>query len=142
MPVYLWLKAFHVAAVITWISGMMVVALALASRATHAGVEIMQDAHGLETIRRWDRYVTVPAMLMAWGLGLAMAMQAGWFSSPWLMIKLPIVGALAALHGLLSGRLRRAGRSADQPPSALLYAAPATILCVVMIAILAVTKPF
>ena len=71
-----------------------------------------------------------------------MAMQAGWFGSPWLTIKLAIVGALSALHGLLSGTLRRLSASADQPPAALRYAAPATILGVVMIAILVVTKPF
>jgi len=71
-----------------------------------------------------------------------MAMQAGWFASPWLMIKLALVGALSALHGLVSGMLRRLGVSADHPPAALRYAAPATILGVVMIAILAVAKPF
>jgi uncharacterized membrane protein len=58
------------------------------------------------------------------------------------MIKLAIVGALSALHGLLSGMLRRLGASAEQPPAALRYAAPATILGVAVIAMLVVTKPF
>jgi uncharacterized membrane protein len=93
-------------------------------------------------IRRWDRRVTLPAMLLTWALGIAMAMQGGWFSSPWLMIKLIIVSALSALHGVLSGTLRRLERDAAQPAAILLYAAPTTILGIVMIAILVVTKPF
>jgi putative membrane protein len=139
---YLWLKAFHVAAAMTWMGGMLAAGLVLASRLAGAGVQATLDMRQLDVIRRWDRRVTLPAMLLVWGLGLAMAMLAGWFGSPWLTIKLAIVGALSVLHGLLSGMLRRLSTSADQPPAALRYAAPATILGVVMIAILVVTKPF
>ena len=142
MQVYLWLKAVHVAAAMIWISGMVAAGLAVASRLTRAGMQATPDPRHLDVIRRWDRCVTLPAMLAVWALGLVMAMQAGWFASPWLMIKLAIVGALSALHGLLSGMLRRSSASADQPPAALRYAAPATILGVAMIAILVVTKPF
>jgi protoporphyrinogen IX oxidase len=142
MQVYLWLKAFHVAAAMTWIGGMLAAGLVVASRLTCAGSQATHDPRHLDVIRRWDRCVTLPAMLVVWGLGLVMAMLAGWFGSPWLMIKLAIVGALSALHGLLSGMLRRLSASADQPPAALRYAAPATILGVVMIAMLVVIKPF
>jgi uncharacterized membrane protein len=142
MQLYPWLKAFHVAAAMTWISGMVAAGLVVASRLACAGVQATQDPSHLDVIRRWDRCVTLPAMLAVWGLGLVMAMLAGWFASPWLMIKLAIVGALSVLHGLLSGMLRRLSASAGQPPAALRYAAPATILAVVMIAMLVVTKPF
>ena len=142
MQIYLWLEAFHVAAAMTWISGMVAAGLMVASHLACADIQTTRDTRYLDVIRRWDRCVTLPAMLVVWGLGLGMAMQAGWFSSPWLMIKLAIVGALSALHGLVSGMLRRLGASADHPPAALRYAAPATILGVVMIAILAVAKPF
>lgn len=142
MQVYLWLKALHVAATMTWISGTVVAGLAVASRMACAGIQAEQDRSFLAVVRRWDRSVSLPAMLLAWALGIVMAMQAGWFSSPWLMIKLAIVGALAALHGVLSGTLLRLNGSADQPSAILLYAAPAAILGVVMIAILVVTKSF
>jgi uncharacterized membrane protein len=142
MHVYLWLKAFHIAAATTWISGLVAAGLAVASRPACAGIRTAQDRSSLAAVRRWNRRVTFPAMLLAWALGIAMAMQAGWFSSPWLMIKLIIVGALAALHGVLSGTLRRLDCGVDHPAAILLYAAPATILGVVMIAILVVTKPF
>jgi len=142
MQVYLWLKALHIAAATTWISGLVVAGLAVVSRQACAGMQATQDRHYLDTIRRWDRCVTLPAMFLTWTLGIAMAMQAGWFSSPWLMIKLGIVGALSALHGALSGTSRRLDHGTDQFAAVLLYAAPATILGIVMIAILVVTKPF
>ena len=81
-------------------------------------------------------------MLLTWALGIAMAMQGAGSSYPWLMIKLTIVGALLALHGVLSGTLRRLARGAAQPAAILHYAAPATILGIVIIAILVVTRPF
>jgi uncharacterized membrane protein len=142
MQIYLWLKAIHIAAATTWITGLVVAGLAVASRLVRAGIQTAQDPYLLEAVRRWDRFFTLPAMLLTWALGTAMAMQAGWFSSHWLMIKLTIVGALLALHGVLSGTLRRLARGADRPAAILLYAAPATILGIVMIAILVVTKPF
>jgi putative membrane protein len=142
MQLYLWLKAFHIAAATIWISGLLVADLAVASHLACAGIAAAEDRCLLAMVRRWDRRVALPAMLLAWALGIAMAMQAGWFSSRWLMIKLTVVGALAALHGVLSGTLRRLDRGAGRPAAILLYAAPATILGIVMIAILVVTKPF
>ena len=142
MQLYLWLKAVHIAAAITWTSGIVLAGLAVASGTARTDRAAAPDTPMRDAIRRWDRRVTQPAMLLVWGLGLTMAMQAGWLSSRWLMIKLAIVATLAALHGMLSGRLRRLDRDADAGPAALPHAAPATILCVALIAILAVTKPF
>jgi putative membrane protein len=142
MQLYLWLKAIHIAAAMTWTSGIVVAGLAVATRPARADLAATQEARWLDPIRRWDRRVTLPAMLLVWALGLTMAKQAGWFSSPWLMIKLAIVATLAVLHGVLSGRLHRLDRDAGPLPAALRHAAPATILAVAMIAILAVTKPF
>jgi uncharacterized membrane protein len=142
MQVYLWLKALHIAAAMTWTSGIVVAGLAVAGPPARADGPAAQDTRVLDAIRRWDRRVTLPAMLLTWTLGLTMAMQAGWFASRWLMIKLVVVATLAALHAVLSGRLRRLDPDAGPGPAALLYAAPATILGVVLIAILAVTKPF
>ena len=39
MQVYLWLKAFHIAAATTWISGLVVAGLAVASRLACAGIQ-------------------------------------------------------------------------------------------------------
>jgi uncharacterized membrane protein len=140
---YLWLKAFHVAAVIGWIGGMSVSSLFIAMRVTSSRPLAAGQSPMIEIVRGWDRKVTTPAMLLVWALGMTMAVQAGWFSSRWLMIKLVLVFGLSALHGVQSGTLRRMARSANRsPPAHLRYAAPAILVAIAAIAVLAVVKPF
>ena len=139
---YLWLKAFHVAAVIGWIGGMLVSSLFIvhvtSSRPLAAG-----ESRMIEIVRAWDWKVTTPAMLLASALGMTMAVQAGWFSSRWLMIKLVLVFGLSALHGVQSGTLRRMARGANRsPPGFLRHSASAILMAIAAIAILAVVKPF
>jgi putative membrane protein len=140
---YLWLKAFHVAAVIGWIGGMSVSSLFIAMHVTSSRPLAAGESRMIEIVRAWDRKVTTPAMLLAWVLGMTMAVQAGWFSSRWLMIKLVLVFGLSALHGVQSGTLRRMARGANRSPPALLhYSAPAILMAIAAIAVLAVVKPF
>jgi len=88
-------------------------------------------ARGMRAMASWDED------------SVTMAVEAGWFSSRWLMIKLVLVFGLSALHGVQSGVLRRMARSANRsPPAHLLYAAPAILVAIAAIAILAVVKPF
>jgi protoporphyrinogen IX oxidase len=139
---YLWLKAFHVAAVIGWIGGMLVSSLFIvhvtSSRPLAAG-----ESRMIEIVRAWDWKVTTPAMLLAWALGMTMAVEAEWFSSRWLMVKLVLVFGLSALHGVQSGMLQRMARSANRsPPAFLRYSAPAILMAIAAIAALAVVKPF
>lgn len=141
---YLFIKSLHMVAIVTWVGGMIAAILMVASRQVAV---LTQDRpheplHSL-VIRRWDRYVTTPAMIFAWGLGMTMAVQGGWLGSRWLTIKLVIAVFLSALHGLVSGALRRTGF--DMPrlvDSILHYAAPATIACVAIISFLVIAKPF
>lgn len=136
---YLWLKAFHVATVATWIGGMLMLSLAVAALPASAP----GNAPIIDAVARWNRYVTSPAMLLAWGLGIAMAIQEGWFTEPWLLIKLPIVFALSGVHGALSGRLRKRAESIEQTlPTPLKYAGEMTVVTIILVAILAVAKPF
>jgi uncharacterized membrane protein len=140
---YLWLKALHVAAALTWIGGLFAASLTLRGLSAPAGSRAPGEQRMIEGVRRWDRCATTPAMLLLWGLGMTMAVEAGWFAAPWLMIKLAFVLGLSALHAALSGTLRRVARRADRrPPAFLRYAAPAIVASVLAIAILAVVKPF
>lgn len=137
---YLWLKALHIAAVLVWIGGLFAAAfvVAIVSKGSPGEPGLALVA----AIRHWDRRVTAPAMLVVWGAGLTLAMQGAWFPAPWLIIKLGVVGLLSALHGILSGRLRR-----QAPPDApslppWLRDAPLLITgCVIAIVVLVVVKP-
>jgi protoporphyrinogen IX oxidase len=140
---YLWLKAFHVAAVIGWIGGMLVSSVFIAMLVTSSRPLAAGESRMIEMVRAWDRKVTTPAMLLAWALGMTMAVQAGWFSARWLMVKLVFAFGLSTLHGVQSGVLRRMARSANRPPPvSLRYAAPAILVAIAAIAALAVVKPF
>jgi protoporphyrinogen IX oxidase len=140
---YLWLKAFHVAAVVGWIGGMLVSSLFIAMHVSSSRPLAAGESRMIEIARAWDWKVTTPAMLLTWALGMTMAVHAGWFSSRWLMIKLVLVFGLSALHGAQSGVLRRTARSASRsPPAFLRYSAPAILMAIAAIAILAVVKPF
>ncbi len=139
---YLWLKAFHIAAVTAWIGGMLVSAVTVA--VFIGGPATSNDrADWLRSIRRWDRTFTSPAMLLVWGLGLTLAYQGTWFREPWLTLKLALVLGLSALHGVLSGTLRRLSRARPDAPSRLLGFTPTAIVAtVLLIAVLVVVKPF
>ncbi|WP_372398909.1 CopD family protein [Azospirillum sp. HJ39] len=139
---YLWLKAFHIVSVMVWIGGMFAAAIAVAALSAS---KPLSDAPGragiLDAVRRWDRLATSPAMALAWLFGVAVAMQGGWFGSPWLMMKLVFVVALSGLHGMLSGLLRKLDR-AGRPSAMSGYAPPAIVAAVVVIVLLVVLKPY
>jgi len=136
---YLWLKALHVAAIITWIGGML--ALSVAARTLPAVGAERQTA--IVTLRKWDQRITSPAMGLAWILGLALTFMGGWHSAIWFMIKFALVLALSALHGMQGGALRRMENDPAMAAPAVLRQGPAmTITIVLLIAILVIVKPF
>ncbi|MFC4314355.1 CopD family protein [Steroidobacter flavus] len=131
---YLLIKSLHICAIILWIAGMVLQA---------ATLQFSVERRLLESLRRWDRRVTAPAMLVAWITGLFLANLGDWFGNGWLMIKLTFVICLAALHGLLAGRLRRRLESgvANNPP--LLSVTLAGLFgLTASIVVLVVVKPF
>ena len=132
---YPWLKAFHVATALAFVGGVLAVSVFLAAARAAPGA-----VGGVaRVVRRWDRTVTTPAMLLVWALGLTLATAGHWFADGWLQAKLAVVLVLSAVHGIQSGHLRRlAGGAAISP----LPTAPFAIGCAVVIALLAVAKPF
>src|SRR5690606_22616026 len=91
-----------------------------------------------QRLRRWDRAVTAPALLLVWALGITLASVGGWYASGWLQAKLVLVVLLSGLHGILSGRLRRLSGAG---PGLSRWTLPLLIVAVTGIAFLAVLKP-
>ena len=139
---YFWIKALHIISVVTWIGGMLVVAITLAAFSKSSSPHDGAGSALLSSVRQWDRRITTPAMIFVWCLGLALATTGGWFSDIWMMIKLGIVGLLSALHGALSGRLRRLstthGTSSAMRPFPF---APVILVATATIILLVVLKP-
>ncbi|MEN8517231.1 MULTISPECIES: CopD family protein [Burkholderia] len=132
--IYLLLKAAHVVAVVTFVGGLLMlsVGIRIANLAVHRAV------------RRWDRSVTVPALALVWITGIAIALSGHWFGAAWLSVKLAVVTALSALHGMLAGTLRRMERDdlVVVPAQWLGHAAGAVVVAAGIVVGLVVIKPF
>ena len=131
---YPWLKALHVACALLFVGGVVASSLLLAAK----GSEGDRVATLALVLRRWDRGVTVPAMLGVWAFGIGIATSGGWFTYGWLQAKLVLVVLLSAIHGMQSGQIRRLAAGKLVMPS---RAAALVVPAVLAIAILAVIKP-
>lgn len=143
---YLWVKALHVTAVIVWMAGMVVTPLLIAWLGHPAEGETDETSRGRRTalsiVRRHYLVLATPAMLITWALGLWMAVEAGWMRYPWLIGKLALVVGLSALHGVLSGQLRRLTTDvAHVAPSWMRYGTVVLVIFIAIISVLVILKP-
>lgn len=133
-----WLKALHIIAVVMWISGMLIAGVTVsAASSEHARPPVRYIAN----VSKWDRRVTSPAMLIAWGLGLWLAYTGSWFGQGWLSAKIFFVLILSGLHGTMSGQLRRIARN-EAKGTIGTHSVTLTIVVFSLIVALVVTKPF
>jgi putative membrane protein len=95
---YVWLKAFHVIAVIAWMAGMLYLPrLFVYHCEAEPGSKQSETFKVME--RRLLKAIINPAMIATWLLGLWLAWSGGWYASPWLQAKVVLVLALSAMHG-------------------------------------------
>ena len=136
-------RVLHIGADIVFVAGLLAGALVLAALSFQAAPELLKERRLARAMHRINRVVTGSALVLAWACGLWLAWRAGWFASGWLHAKLALVLALSALHGALSGALRRAGADAPRVPARAWRVAPALALgAIAGIVWLALAKPF
>ncbi|VVE21394.1 membrane protein [Pandoraea eparura] len=130
---YLWIKVTHLIAVITFIAGL--VTMALGGRLT--------QPEWRRVARRADYGLASPALIVVWITGPALAFMAHWWSAPWFMAKLVLVVILSGLHGRMSATLRRLERDGATTSSALFRRAlPVALLSMAGVVSLVIVKPF
>jgi putative membrane protein len=98
-----YIKSFHVIAIIAWMAGLLYLPRLFVYHATSKrGSEQSETFKVME--RRLLRYITTPAMLASWVLGLILAFSGGidWSRDGWFHAKLILVIALSAYSGLLA----------------------------------------
>jgi protoporphyrinogen IX oxidase len=143
-PYYLWIKAFHVIAVIAWMAGMLylprlfVYHAEVASTSPEAAKFKVMERRLLNAIMR-------PAMAATWLLGLTLAFTpaSGGFTQGWLHAKLGLVIGMSALHGFFMKCQRDFANGANRHSSRFFRIwneIPAVLM--VFIVILVVVKPF
>ena len=98
---YLWIKAFHVIAVISWMAGLLYLPRLFVYHTTATkGGELSETLKIME--RRLLRYIMTPAMIVSWALGVMMiAGNPEIMKQGWIHVKLlGVVLLTAAHHGL------------------------------------------
>ena len=139
---YLWVKAAHVTFIIFWIAGLFIVPrYYIHHHATTPG-----SAEDRAWIEREDRARTVillPAIVISWVLGLALAFNSGAFSQGWFHAKFLLVILLSGYHGwvVAYGKKLAAGqRPLEGRTLRMINEVPA--LFTILIVVLAVVRPF
>ena len=142
---YLWIKAFHIIAVIAWMAGMLYLPRLFVYHAGVApGTEQSETFKVME--RRLLKAIINPAMAATWILGLWMVWIMGWApfkQSGWLHAKLVLVIGMSALHGQFVRYWRdfEADRNRHSQKFYRVINEVVTVL-LVLVVILVVVKPF
>jgi protoporphyrinogen IX oxidase len=142
---YVWIKALHVIAVISWMAGMFYLPRLFVYHAERAAVgsELDQTFQVMEL--KLMKVIMNPAMIATWFFGGLLALIPGvvdW-SSGWAWVKLASILAMSGMHGWLgarrkdfaAGRNSRAGRTyrlANEVPTVLM----------ILIVLAVIAKPF
>lgn len=139
---YLWIKALHVIAVISWMAGMLYLPRLFVY---HAGVRAgSSESETFKVMeRRLLRFIINPAMIAAWVLGLWLAWKGFGFSGGWLHAKLAAVVLLSAVHGYLAKAVRLFAADRNTRPARhwrMVNEIPTVLM--IAIVILVVVKPF
>lgn len=140
---YLWLKALHVLAIISWMAGLLYL-----PRLMVYHCQAVPGSPQSETFkvmeRRLLKAIMTPAMIVAWILGLWLAFgYVGFRGQGWLHAKILLVLAMSAMHGWMAvwvkdfaadrnTRTERFYRIANEGPT----------LLMIGIVILVIVKPF
>ncbi len=142
---YLWLKALHIIAVISWMAGMLYLPRLFVYHADATpGSELSETFKTME--RRLLRLIINPAMIAAWLLGLALIWLMGkdaFFQAGWLHTKLALALAMSGLHGYFARLVKQfaADRNRHTPKFYRVLNEMPTVL-IILIVLLAVVKPF
>jgi putative membrane protein len=97
---YLTLKALHIIAVISWMAGLLYLPrLFVYHAASEPGSQQSETFKVME--RRLYKFIMMPAMIVAWVLGIVLVFEGQWFASGWFVAKFILVIALTIVHGLL-----------------------------------------
>lgn len=96
MSMYLWVKALHVIAVISWMAGLLYLPRLFVY---HAQVDPGPQSETFKIMeRRLLRFIMAPAMGVAWITGLILAADGEYLLSGWFHAKFLLVVLMTAAH--------------------------------------------
>ncbi len=139
---YLWIKALHVMAVISWMAAMLYL-----PRLFVYHCEAPKGSAQSETFKVMERRllkgIATPAMIVTWLAGLYLIYEGGWIHSGWMHGKLLLVLLLSGMHGAMTKWTRQFATDTNTR-SAKFYRIANEVPAVLMvgIVILVIVKPF
>ncbi|MGO4387753.1 protoporphyrinogen oxidase HemJ [Microvirga sp. 2YAF29] len=139
---YLWLKAFHVIAVVAWMAGMLYLPRLFVYHCEAQKGSIQSETFKIME-RRLLKAIINPAMIVTWVLGLYLLWDGGWYKSGWMHAKIALVLILSGLHGVYVRRLKDFAADKNTKPAKyyrILNEVPTVLM--IGIVILVIVKPF
>lgn len=140
---YLWLKSFHIIAVMAWMAGMLYLPRLFVY---HVSADIGSDMSETFKVmeRRLLKFIMNPAMMITWVLGVLMLVgNTSLMEQPWMHIKLLAIIFMTAIHMLYARWYKVFLRDENQktPKFYKIWNEVPTIL-MILIVIMAVAEPF
>ena len=139
---YLWIKAFHVIAIIAWMAGMLYLPRLFVYHCDVPKGSIQSETFKIME-RRLLKAIINPAMIVTWVLGLYLLWDGGWYTSGWMHAKIALVLIMSGLHGVYVRRLKDFAADKNTKPAKyfrILNEVPTVLM--IGIVILVIVKPF
>ena len=145
MTFYLYIKAFHLISVISWMAGMLYLPRLFVY---HANIKNSQETNNNFVImeNRLLRYIMNPAMILTWLFGLVLILHplsSVDQTSTWFIIKLILVLIMSGLHGYFSFcRKKLLYDNSFYSPKYFKYLNEAPTILMIAIVIMVIVQPF
>jgi putative membrane protein len=139
---YLWIKALHIIAVMSWMAGLLYMPRLFIYH-TDAPVGSDQSETFKIMEQRLLKVIMNPAMMISWGLGIYLAWSVYGFQGGWLHAKLLFVLLLTGVHVHFSQAVRNFAKDGTRRTTRywrMMNEAPTLLM--ILIVIMAVVKPF
>lgn len=139
---YLWAKAIHVIAAISWMAGMLYLPRLFIYHCDAEPGSVQSETFKVME-QRLLRVIINPAMVVTWVFGLWLAWDGFGFLGGWLHAKIFAVVLMSAAHGYLSGAVRAFAEDRNTKPARhwrIVNEVPTVLMIVIVV--LVIVKPF
>lgn len=139
---YLWAKAIHVIAVISWMAGMLYLPRLFIYHCDAEPGSVQSETFKVME-QRLLRAIINPAMTVTWVFGLWLAWEGFSFEPGWLHAKIALVLVLSGFHGYFAGAVRRFAEDRNTKPARhwrIMNEGPTILM--ILIVVLVIVKPF